>query len=182
MKTLCRLASLLALTAAFAPAQAEWPERTISMVMANSPGTGPGVLGAMLAESLGNQLGQRVIVEHKTGAFTIPATMAAVKAKPDGYTIYYAGNSPWATVPFILKKIPFDPWKDLDPIAMVFESSPLYIAVHPSINVGNISQLIDLAKKNPKKLSWGGSSTLGPLIGYLMNPRAGIQLIILNYN
>lgn len=84
-----------------------WPSAgAVSILIANSPGTTPDAVTRLLAEHLSKRFAQRFLVDAKLGGAGIPATVAAARAKPDGYTLYMSGNSPFALHPFMFKSLP----------------------------------------------------------------------------
>src|SRR2546423_13583544 len=95
---------------------------------------------------------QPVVVENRPGANAIIATEAAAKAKPDGYTLLMAYATELAVNPATFKKLPYDPVRDLTPVAQL-ASAPLVLAVHPSLQAQTVEELIALSKSKPASLS-----------------------------
>jgi tripartite-type tricarboxylate transporter receptor subunit TctC len=181
MTRIARLTALLLLIApALAHAQA-WPSRPVTLIVANSPGTTPDVVARMMAEHLSRELGQRFLVEAMLGAAGISATVAAARAKPDGYTIYMSANAPFAMHPFMRKSLAYDPDKDFTPIALIVESVPLFIAVNPKLEAKSMAEVIALAKAQPGRLSWAGGGSLSPIVCDLLNKVAGIEIVNVRY-
>jgi tripartite-type tricarboxylate transporter receptor subunit TctC len=125
---------------------------------------------------------QPVVVENRPGANAIIATEAAVKAKPDGYTLLMAYATELAVNPATFKKLPYDPVRDLAPIAQL-ASAPLVMAVHPSLAAQNIEELIALAKAKPGALSYSSSGTgsVHQFAGELFKLRTGTDIVHIPY-
>ncbi|MFM9968407.1 MAG: Bug family tripartite tricarboxylate transporter substrate binding protein [Burkholderiales bacterium] len=153
----------------------------MSIISSNSPGSTPDYIARMVAEGLSQSTKQRFIVENRPGGNSIVATMAAVRAKPDGYTLYLSGNSALAANPHLLKSMPYDPEKDLTPVTMVINSAPMLIVVHPSLPVKNIQDLVKLAKDQPGQITYASSGTLAPFLGEMLNKSAGIKMRQVRY-
>ena len=183
MALFARLFSLLILVASLGEVHAQaWPEAgAITILLANSPGTTPDVVTRLMAEHLSKRFGQRYVVEAQLGGAGIPATPAAARAKPDGYTIYMSGNSPFAHHPYMFKSLPYDPDKDFTPLALIIESAPLFIAVNPKLEANSIADVIALAKAQPGKISWASGGTLSPIVGDLLNKVAGTEILNVRY-
>ena len=158
-----------------------WPERPVTLVTSNSPGSTPDYVTRLVAEGLERSFKQRVVVENRPGGNSIPATLAVVRAKPDGYTLYVSGNSALAANPHMLKSIPYDPVKDLAPVTIIVNSAPQLIVVHPGMPVKNIPELVKLAKAKPGEITWASSGTLAPLLGEFFSKAAGIRMRQVRY-
>jgi tripartite-type tricarboxylate transporter receptor subunit TctC len=106
-------------------------------------------------------LGQQVVIDNRTGAGGLIGTDIAAKSNPDGYTLLATG-SPHVIVPNLYKKVPFDVLKDFSPI-MQIASQPYGLAVHPSLGVKSVKELIALAKKEPGKHNYASSGQGGAM-------------------
>src|SRR6185503_26765 len=135
----------------------------------------------LVAEGLTQALKQRFIVENRPGGNSIIATMAVVRAKPDGYTLYFSGNTALAANLHLLKSLPYDPEKDLEPITTVIDSAPLLVVVHPDVPVKSIPELIKLAKTKPGQITYAASGSLAPNIGEMLNKVAGVRIRQVRY-
>src|SRR5690348_4190883 len=101
-------------------AQSEtYPSRSITMIVPFAPGGPADVLGRLIGQKMGEDLGQQVIVDNRPGANTIIAAQAVAKAKPDGYTLLLAIDGTLVMNPFLYSKLSYDPFKDFEPIALV---------------------------------------------------------------
>jgi len=179
-------AALSALTfAAVAPAAVgqSYPSRPIHFLMTAPAGSSIDVIGRILADKIREPLGQPIVVENRVGAGGTIGTDAAAKAAPDGYTMVLSFNGPLAFGPFIYRKLPYDPLKDLAPV-IVTTSQPNLLAVTSSLPVHNVREFIAYAKKNPGKLNYGsvGSGSSSHLTMELMKMEAGLFIVHIPYN
>ena len=147
------LALLLLLAAASAHAQV-WPTKPVKVIVPYPPGGGHDFTARLVAQQLADQLKQPFIVENRTGASGTIGTDYVAKSEPDGYTFVVASPAEIVVGPTAGMKVPYDWQKDLAPVTMIGET-PLAIAVHPSVPVKSMKDLIDYARANPGKLSYG---------------------------
>ncbi len=140
--------SAMALLSVPALAQ-DYPSKPIRMIVPWSPGGGTDVLARIIAAKLSDSLKQQVIVENKAGASSLIGMTAVANAAPDGYTFGFA-TSNLASNPYLYAQHPFDVTRDLAPVVLV--SKGVYaMAVHPSMPVKTVGELVALAKANPDK-------------------------------
>src|SRR5215213_4961611 len=132
-----------------------YPSRPIKLVIPFPPGGAFDAVGRPLAERVKPLLGS-VVVENMGGGGSSIGAAAVARARPDGYTILLGGTQTLVNEALLKSKPLYDPLKDLDPIASVAANS-LCIAVHPSVPVHTLKELISYAKANPGKLSYGHS-------------------------
>ncbi|MGO1766420.1 ABC transporter substrate-binding protein [Advenella sp. S44] len=144
-----------------AAAQAAYPEKPITIVVPFAAGGAADTLGRVLADKIGQKVGQPVIVENKPGAGTLIASNHVANAKPDGYTLLLAASS-LGTIPSINKDVKYDPVESFVPITQV-ASVVHVISVNPDVPVSNVKELIEHLRKNKGKISYAslgtGSST-----------------------
>lgn len=132
-----------------APAQATWPESTVTLIVPWAPGGSTDILARMLSDYLTRSLGQTFIVENKAGASGNIGSNLVAKAKPDGYTLLVGSMSTHAMNQALFSSMPFEPVDDFTPISLVaFVTNTLVI--NPKIPVNNVAELIAYAKANPK--------------------------------
>ena len=176
--TITLLSVLLA--AGMAHAQ-QYPTRPIRIISPYPAGGGNDTLLRIMGDRLGEQLGQRIIVDNRPGANTIVGTEILVKAPPDGYTFILVPNS-FATNPSFYPKLPYDTMKDVTPVGQIAQS-PQMIVAHPSVPVRTLKELLALAKAKPGDLSYGtsGNGSTGHLAGTLLSMMTGIQLTHVAY-
>ncbi len=174
------LASMLVVTGSDALAQA-YPSRPIRIISIFPPGGGNDILCRAVAQKLTENLKQQVIVENRAGANGIIGTEVAARSAPDGYTITLIPSG-HAVNASLYRKLPFDSVKDFTPITLA-GSSPLIIALHPSIPVKSVKELVALAKVRPGQLSYGtaGVGSSGHLAGALFETMTGTTLVHIPY-
>lgn len=148
------LAIALSFLASLAHAQA-WPNRPVKLVVPFPAGGPTDVLSRVVAEKLGGQLGQVVVVENKPGAGGAIGTDLVAKSAPDGYTLLLATSSTHSVGPHI-SKLPYDPQRDFTPIVWLGDAARVLV-VSPKLGVQSLAQLVELAKKEPGKLNYASS-------------------------
>jgi tripartite-type tricarboxylate transporter receptor subunit TctC len=127
-------AMLATMFATAAPAQ--YPAKPIRIVVTTAPGGAPDIAARLLADRLSGALGQSVVVENKTGANGNIAGDLVAKSAPDGYTLLLAPDSVVTVNPHVYGNMPFDPLKDLVPVASVFRNQ-FYLTIHPGVPAKN---------------------------------------------
>ena len=140
---------------------AQWPTRSIRLVVPYTPGGGTDILGRMLGRRLADALGVSIVIENRPGSDGSIGTDVVAKASPDGYTLLIDGTSQAYNVAFG-KKLPYDSVRDLAPIAQTANQQVLLI-VNAKVPIQSVQQLIDYARANPGKLSYGASSNANAL-------------------
>jgi tripartite-type tricarboxylate transporter receptor subunit TctC len=155
-----------------------YPTRPIRLVIPFPPGGAYDIVGRPLADKMKPLLGTVVVENIGGGAGSIGAA-AAARARPDGYTLLLGGTLPHVNEALLKTRPRYDPVKDLDPIAGV-AANVLCIAVHPSVPVRTLKELIAYAKANPGKLSYGhaGVGSIQHLMGELFKSLAGTPGIV----
>ena len=164
-----------------AAAQQPYPVKPIRIISPFAPGGGNDVLCRTVAPKLAENLKQQVLVENRPGANGIIGTEAAARSAPDGYTIILipSGHAVNAT---LYRKLPYDSIRDFTPITLV-GSSPLVLAVHPSVPAKNVKELAALAKVRPGQFTYGsaGVGSSGHLAGALFETMTGTKLVHIPY-
>lgn len=160
----------------------DYPTGPIRMVVPFAAGGPTDALARLLAESMAGVLKQKVIVENKPGAGGNVGSAVAARAPADGYTILLGTNGPLVANPLLFKSMAFDPKKDFDPVSLV-AYFPNMVAVHPSVPVHSIKELIALLKANPSKYSYasGGLGTSTHFAGELFKSMAGVEMTHIPY-
>ena len=181
LKSLLVLSCGLAVLAPVAQAQS-YPTKPIRLIVPFPPGGGNDVIARVIAQKLGERLGQQVIVDNRAGANGIVGLQALMQSPPDGYTLAVGAAGPLAVNPSLYDKLPYDPLKDFSPITNMV-NYPLLLVVHPSVPVKNTQDLINLAKAKPKQLYFAspGSGNSGHLAGELLNSMANVQTVHVPY-
>ena len=160
---------------------AQFPERPVRIVAASAPGGGTDIIARLLANKLSELWKQQAIVENRAGGGGQIATDFVAKAAPDGYTLLLQGNGiSYAT--YLYKKLPFDVKRDIVAVTIV-GNQPFVLAIHPSMPVASVAELVQLAKAKPGELRFssggvGGSSHLGT---ELFRFRAGVDMLHVPY-
>src|SRR5262245_35972728 len=159
-------------TLAVAPASAQsWPSRPITMVVPFPAGGAPDIVARFLSDGLGQRLGQRVIVENRTGASGNIGALSVAKSAPDGYTIMMATPYPIALNKLMSSDLKFDPEHDFAPIVLVGKSPQIFVS-GPSLPAKNLKEVIAYAAAHPGKLNVGipGIGTTSHIaLEYLLN-------------
>jgi tripartite-type tricarboxylate transporter receptor subunit TctC len=177
-----RLAALLVAAFIAGSCYAEqYPSKTVRFISPYPPGGGNDTLLRILGDKLGEQMGQRVIVDNRPGANTIVGTELLVKSAPDGYTFILIPNT-FATNPGFYPKLPYDTARDFAPVGQIAQS-PQMIVAHPSVPVKTLKELLALAKAKPGALSYGtsGNGSTGHLAGLLLSMMTGVQITHVAY-
>jgi tripartite-type tricarboxylate transporter receptor subunit TctC len=177
-RSLLFLAALAFAGAAFAQ---QYPNRALRMVIPWPPGQATDLAGRVMAEKLSQILGQPVVPDNRPGAGGIIGTDFAAKAAPDGYTLLAASSGP-VTINPLLQKTPYDPERDLIPVAKV-GVSPYVLVTNPAFPAANIGEFLALVRANPGKYSFASSGTgaTAHLISEWFNILAGIQALHVPY-
>jgi tripartite-type tricarboxylate transporter receptor subunit TctC len=176
-------AALLAATVTFAPAGAmaqAYPSQDIRFICAFPPGSGADVLVRYFAESVQKISGRTIIVENKSGAAGLIATEYAMRAKPDGYTIFVHAGSGVANVPALYKNPPIDVAKTVQ-VAATINRQPFMIMVDAKSPFKTLAELTDAMKKKGDKASYGVAATTGTVMAEIYKARTGIQAVEVNY-
>jgi tripartite-type tricarboxylate transporter receptor subunit TctC len=171
-----RLLSLLVAAAlnASAAAQQDYPNKPILFITPYAPGGSTSFTARLIGQRLTDAWGQPVVVDNRPGANTVIGTAAAVKSRPDGYTIVTLGNT--LATNHTLVKTPYDALKDITPIATVLSYENVLV-VSPALPANSVKELVALAKAKPGHLTYGTSSTGGAthLVAELFNLVAEIR-------
>ena len=159
----------------------DYPSKPIRYIVTSSPGSGLDIYGRIIAGGLTEVLGQQVFVENRAGAGGNIAAAIAAKAPADGYTLLQINNNHTINVT-LYRNLTYDVIRDFSPIAKVFQS-PYIIAVHPSLPVKSISELIKLAKSRPGELTYSsagaGSGTF--MATALFKSQTGVDMLHIPY-
>ncbi len=173
---------LLALLLSSAPALAQYPAKPIRLVLGFAPGGAADAVSRTIGDPLGRLLGQSIIVDNRPGNGSSLAAELVAKAPPDGYTMLIASPSSQSVNPAINKDLGYVPERDFAPVTKV-TSSPLVVAVHPSVPAKSVRELIAYAKKMPGKLNYGSSGNgSAPHLGAVLFSRiAGVEMVHVPY-
>ena len=171
--------SLCAFAAGMAQGQ-DYPNKPVHVIAPFAPGGGTDFIARFVAQKLSERLGQQFIVENRPGAGGNLGAELALKSVPDGYTLLVISGS--YTVNPSLYKLSFDPVNDITAIIQLSQG-PFLVAVHPSLPVKSVKELIDLAKKQPGKLSYAssGQGSITQLATELFLDMAKIKIVHIPY-
>lgn len=183
--TLC--AGLLAVASAIGAIPAayaeQWPgKQPIRLVVPYAPGGFADLRARQLATRLGQALGANVVVDNKPGAGGVIGTDFVAKAAPDGNTIGMGNLAPLAVNPTLMKTMPYNVAKNLQPVVLI-EKAPLFLTTQPDSGIASVADLIAKARANPGRLTFASSGIGGAhhLSGEMLNMLAGIQLTHVPY-
>lgn len=180
IRTALAVACATAAVAGHAQDAASYPNKPVKIIVPFAPGGGSDFMGRLLAKQLSEKLGQPFIVENKPGAGGNLGAEIAVKSPADGYTLMLTAAS-YTVNPYVYK-VPFDSLKDITPIAQLARG-PFIIAVTPSLPAKSLKELVDLAKKQPGKLSYAsaGSGSITHVASEYFMDQAGIDVVHVPY-
>jgi tripartite-type tricarboxylate transporter receptor subunit TctC len=175
-------ACTLACAPQLALAQGAWPNKPIKFIAPYPPGGTTDVLCRVLAQKLGDSLGQPLAVENRPGAGGNIGQEMAAKAAPDGYTIVLTANPALNTNAHLYKRLGYDPFNDYAPISLVATAGSV-LTVHPSVPAKSIAELIALAKTKPGKMNFGsgGRGTPAHVLGEVFKNQVGIDIVHVPY-
>lgn len=159
MKTVLGLLVLSAVAATSATAQTSgqaYPAKPVRVVVAFAPGGTTDILGRLYAQKLSAATGQTFVVDNRAGAGGTIGTEAVVRSAPDGYTINFGSTSSLAVSPNLYPKLSYDLMRDVAPVMQVATAS-FMLAMHPSVPVKNMRELIALARARPGQLNYASS-------------------------
>lgn len=182
-KLLAAGAALLTLShVAMAQGATNWPQRPVTLIVSQSAGASPDVMARLIAEKLGKELGQGVVVENKPGGGNVVGALAAARATPDGYTYFFATSAALANNVFMMKDLPYHPRKDFAPVALVTRSNQVIVTT-PDLPVKTLTELIALEKAAPGKYSLGvdGPRNLAGVTAQALNKRTGTTFVLVPY-
>jgi tripartite-type tricarboxylate transporter receptor subunit TctC len=172
-----RIAAALFALAVSAGAHAQYPTKPVKIIVPFPAGQATDLAARVIAEALGKEWGQSVVVENIGGGAGIPGMVTGRGAPPDGYTLVMGTSAVMVVNPAIMEKLPYDPLNDFTLIGPVFRN-PLIIVANEKAPYRNVKDLVDAAKKDPGKLNWGypGAGTTQHLTGELFKQVAGVDI------
>ena len=171
--------SLIAAEAAIAQA---YPVRPIRLVVPYPAGGPTDFVGRTVGQKLSQFLGQQVVVDNRPGAGTIIGSELVARGAPDGYTLLFGTGGGTFLAPLMLPKVPYDPHRDFEPVAMLV-MSPQVLVVHPSVPAQSVSELVALAKAKPGVLNFAsvGTGTSPHLGGELFQSLTKTKIVHVPY-
>jgi tripartite-type tricarboxylate transporter receptor subunit TctC len=183
MKTL--FATMAALAVAAVPmtsAAQAYPTKPIRLVVAFPAGGSTDIIARLVAQRLGERLGQQVIVDNRGGAGGTIGTEIAARAAPDGHTLTMGTTSTHVIAPAAYAKVSYDPVKDFSPITLV-ASTPYLLVLHPGVKANNLKEFVALAKSQPGKMNFAsaGTGSTTQLAMEMLKIAAGIDIVHVPY-
>ena len=163
-------------------AQSDYPNRPVKLIIGFAPGGSTDIVGRIVAQRLGERLGQSVVVENKAGAGGTIGADATAKALPDGYTLTLGTTSTHAIAAGAYSKLPYNPVTDFQPISLV-ASTPYLLVVNPQVKANNLAEFIGLAKSQPGNMNYAsaGSGTATHLAMEMLKDSAKIDIVHVPY-
>jgi len=165
-----------------APGFSAYPDKPIRLVIPFPPGGGADIVGRVITQQLSEIIGQPVLMDNRGGAGGNIAAELVARAAPDGYTLLMPHASIQTVNAALFGKLAYDPARDFLPVSLMV-TVPNMLAVHPSVPVRSIKELIAMARKSPGKLTFGssGNGTAGHLAAELLKSEARINLLHVAY-
>lgn len=177
-------AALGALMVAALPASAQqaanFPSKPITFVVPFAAGSATDLIARALGQAVTQSTGQSVIVENKGGASGMIAAQAAARAPADGYTVLITTNTTHAANEHLYKKLPYEPVKDFVPLTGLGKGGQVLV-VSASAPFNSVQELLEHAKKNPGKLSFGSGSSSSRMAGEMLKQLGGVDILHVPY-
>ncbi len=172
----------LALVPGFNAFAQDYPARPIRLIVPFAPGGVSDTSARVIADKLGQRLGQQVVVDNRPGASGNIGTAMAAQAAPDGYTLLLGFDGTMVINPHVFAKVPFDTMKDFVPISKIGDAA-LILITHPSVPAKNLSELVAYSRTTSAGLSYGsaGTGSTPHLAGELLKARTGLNMVHVPY-
>jgi len=182
VRTLAAALAALALAVPAAQAQSDYPSKPVRLIVPFPAGGSTDIVGRIVAQKLGERLGQQVIVDNRGGAGGTIGSEAAAKSAPDGYTLLIGTTSTHAVAPSAYAKVGYDPVKDFVAVAQV-GVTPYLLVVNPQVKANTLAEFIALARAQPGKLNYAsaGNGTTTHLAMEMLKDAAKIDLVHVPY-
>jgi tripartite-type tricarboxylate transporter receptor subunit TctC len=159
-----------------------WPTQPIRLVVGFPPGGGTDTVARVLAQHLGKELNQNVIVENRGGASGTIAAQQVVRSAPDGYTVMFATASPLTGAPLTVKGLTYDPMNDLIPVTRI-GGGPFMLVANPNFPPNTLPELVEYAKTRPGEVNYAspGIMTANYFFSEQLNMDSGIKTVHVPY-
>jgi tripartite-type tricarboxylate transporter receptor subunit TctC len=176
------IAALLLGTSLVSYVQSEYPNKPIRLIIGFPAGGSTDIVGRIVAQKLGERLGQTIVVENRGGAGGTIGTDAAAKAAPDGYTLTLGTTSTMAVAPGAYSKLGYDPIKSFAPISLV-AVTPYLLVVNPQVPAKSLAELVALVKSQPSKMNYAsaGNGSTTQLATEMLNDVTGMKMTHIPY-
>ena len=165
-----------------AGAAQSWPIKPVRVIVPFPPGATLDIMTRVVAQKAAESTGQPFVVENRAGANGQIGSEFVARSAPDGYTILSTTVSTHISAPYLVKKLPYDPRKDVTPITAAVDAVTV-LAVNPAMPVNSVKELVEYAKKSPGKVSYGsaGVGNAFHLIGEMFQSSQGVSLLHVPY-
>lgn len=157
-----------------------YPSKPVTFVVPFAAGSATDQLARALGQSFTEQTRQAVVVDNKAGASGMLAAQSAARAAPDGYTVLITTNTTQAANEHLYKKLPYDPVKDFAPVTGLGKGGQVLV-VNASAPYKSVADLLDAARKNPGKLSFGSGSSSSRVAGEMLKQLSGVEILHVPY-
>ncbi|HSI02312.1 MAG TPA: tripartite tricarboxylate transporter substrate binding protein [Reyranella sp.] len=176
------LAASLFPVAVPARAQAVWPAKPIKLVVPYAPGGSTDVVGRVIAEYLGQRLGQNLVVENRPGKGATVGSSQVAKVAPDGYTLLVSNVAAFAIAPSLYGDLDYDPVRDFTHITLA-SFNPSVLVVNPEFPAKTLADYVAYARANPDKLAFAtsGPGSSNHILGTMLGLKADIKLVHVPY-
>ena len=156
MKTLLAAVCAAAILHCACAAAQGWPAKPVRVVVPFPPGGSTDIVARIVAQKLGERLGQSMVIDNRAGAGGTLGAAQVAKAAPDGYTLLVASTSTHVVAPGVYPKLEYDPVKDFAPVSLI-AVSPYLLVVNPDLPAKSVKELVELARKQPGKLNYASA-------------------------
>ena len=153
-----------------------YPTKNLRLVISYPPGGVSDLLARILAQKLGANLGQTVIVDNRPGGNFVIASDVVAKSPPDGYTLYMVVDSAFTLNPLTIPKLPYNVERDFAPISMVALQT-LFMVANPKAPGKDFNELLSYAKANPGKVTFGTSGFVNQMVGEQLKVATGVNIL-----
>ena len=174
-KSLKLCVAILGLVVSVGAVAQDYPSKPLRLIVPFPPGGVTDIVARAVAAKLAIELGQSVVIENRAGASGLIGAEAGARSPADGYTLVMGNISTLAINPVTFAKLPYDPIASFDPISMV-AIQPLIVAVHTSLPVKSLIELVQYAKSQPGKLNYGTAGSSIHLAVEFFSTAAGIKM------
>ncbi|WP_108459694.1 Bug family tripartite tricarboxylate transporter substrate binding protein [Devosia naphthalenivorans] len=174
--------ALLAVTSVTGVLAQDYPSKPINLILGFAPGGTTDIIARLIGPALESELGQRVIVENRTGAAGNVGMASVAAAEPDGHTLLLSAATQIVANPFTYASMPADPMNDLAHVAMVADAH-LFFATNAQVPAANAEKFIEMVRARPGEINFGtpGAGNLLHIASELFQQKAGLQMNAVHY-
>jgi tripartite-type tricarboxylate transporter receptor subunit TctC len=162
------------------PAAAQYPAKPVHLIVPFAVGGTADLAARIISQPLSQALGQPIIVENRPGADGAIAGEAVAKSTPDGYTLFFATNTPLNATPTLRKSPPYDPLTDFTAISMILKFG-FFLVVHESVPARTVTELLEYVRANPGKLNYGTGNSTAILATAQLKQLYGLDIVHVPY-